>query len=52
MVMVDHLMRMALIGMIDIHTIIMGVTMIVNVGLMLDQDFCNLGGVVRNALRD
>ena len=51
MVMICHLVRMALEDVQDIHDIIMGMAMIVDLGLMLGQEFCDLGKFLQLALR-
>ena len=51
MVVIGHLMCMALIGMNHINDVFMGMAVIFNLGLMLGHDLCDLGKIMRLALR-
>ncbi|SNT36263.1 hypothetical protein SAMN04488078_11145 [Antarctobacter heliothermus] len=51
MVMIRHLVCMALEYVQNIHDIIMGMAMVFDLGLMLGQEFCDLGKFLQLALR-
>ncbi len=51
MVVIGHLMGMALENVQNIHDIIMGMAMVFDLGLMLGQEFCELGKFMQLALR-
>jgi len=50
-VMIRHLVRVTLEDVQDIHDIIMGMAMVFNLGLMLGEEFCDLGKFLQLALR-
>jgi len=50
-VVVSHFVCMALENMQNIHDIIMGMAMVFDLGLMLGQEFCELGKFMQLALR-
>lgn len=51
MVVVSHFVCMALENVQNIHDIIMGMAMVFDLGLMLGQQFCDLGKFTQLALR-
>lgn len=51
MVVVGHFVCMALKDVQDIHDIIMGMAMTFDLGLVLGQEFCDLGKFLQLALR-
>jgi len=50
-VVIRHLVRMALEDVQNIHDIMMGMAMVFDLGLMLGEEFCDLGKFLQLALR-